>query len=373
MEQPLVLVGLGLGAALVGGLAVAVVVAIVLRGRGPGADGALVDAVVAVADQRLGATRGLIDGQLRSLSDELGRVTAVVSRLETDRARQHGELSAQLRATVDQTASLASTAGVLRQVLANPKARGQWGERIADDVLRAAGLVEGVSYVKQRALASGEVPDLSIILPRGLVVHLDAKFPVANYARCLEAGSEHERALYRRTFLNDVRARVRELAGRGYIDQSAGTLGFVLAFIPNESIYASIHEHDPELLDVALAQGVVLCSPLSLFALLAVVRQAVEAFAVERTATEIVSVLAEFSCQWKRFAGSLDRLGRAVDAVERAYGEVAGTRRRGLERPLARIEELRGRRRPTAAEERPALDGLRLVDERAPPGEAASP
>ncbi len=163
------LVALALVAALVGGLTVAVVVLVAVRGSsaGAGAGADAVDAMVAVADERLGSTRGLIDGQLRSLSDELARVTAVVSRLEAERSRQHGELSAQLRATVDQTASLASTAGALRQVLANPKARGQWGERIADDVLRAAGLVEGVSYVKQRALASGAVPDFTIVLPRG--------------------------------------------------------------------------------------------------------------------------------------------------------------------------------------------------------------
>lgn len=368
------LVALALVAALVGGLTVAVVVLVAVRGSsaGAGAGADAVDAMVAVADERLGSTRGLIDGQLRSLSDELARVTAVVSRLEAERSRQHGELSAQLRATVDQTASLASTAGALRQVLANPKARGQWGERIADDVLRAAGLVEGVSYVKQRALASGAVPDFTIVLPRGLVLHLDAKFPVANYARWVEAGSDYEQGIHRSAFLKDVRARVRELAGRGYVDPTGASLGFVLGFIPNESIYAFVHEHDPELLDVGLAQGVVLCSPLSLFAVLAVVRQAVEAFAVESTATEIVSVLGDFTDQWERFCGSLDRLGRAVDGVERAYGEVAGTRRRGLERPLARIEELRGRRPASAHRRGDSLDELHLVADRAPSSRPAS-
>ncbi|MBW3573402.1 MAG: DNA recombination protein RmuC [Actinobacteria bacterium] len=375
MRAPFELMALGLFAALVGGVVAALVVGAAQRRRraGPAGGGAsgwvdagVVDSVVAVADERLGATHGLIDGQLRSLSDELGRVTAVVSRLEADRSRQHGELSAQLRATVDQTASLATTAGALRQVLANPKARGQWGERIADDVLRAAGLVEGISYVKQRATASGSVPDFSIVLPRGLVVHLDAKFPVANYARCLEATSDHEQALHRCAFLKDVRARVRELGGRGYVDPAGGTVGFVLAFIPNESIYAFVHEHDPGLLDAALAQGVVLCSPLTLFAVLAVVRQAVEAFAVESTASEIVGILGDFSDQWERFCASLDRMGRAVDGIERAFGELSGTRRRGLERTLARIEELRGRRAPPSVERARVRDGLRSVQQSAP-------
>ena len=352
MTSSLLVLAFGLGAAVVGGAVVSVAVLVTSRLRG-------------------GAVTSPLEGQLRSLSDELGRVTAVVSRLEIDRSRQHGELAAQLRATVEQTASLASTAGALRQVLANPKARGQWGERIADDVLRAAGLIEGVSYVKQRATPSGTVPDFSIVLPRGLLLHVDAKFPVANYARCLDARSDHERARHRDAFLKDVRARVGELGGRGYVDPAAGTVGFVLAFLPNESISAFAHEHDPGLLDAALGKGVVLCSPLTLFAVVAVVRQAVESFAVERTAGEIVAVLADFTAQWERFCGSLDRLGRAVDGVERAYGELSGTRRRALERPLARIEELRGRRAPAGGERRGAPEGMRLV-ERSPPTSAAS-
>ncbi len=332
---------------LIGGAAIAMWVA--RRHGGPGGS-EMVDTVVAVADHRLGATQGMIDGQLRSLSAELGRMTETVGRFEAERGRQHGELTAQLRATFEQTASLTSTAAALREVLASPKARGQWGERMADDVLRLSGLVEGVSYVRQRVLPGGTVPDFTFLLPRNLVLHMDAKFPVANYARCLEATTDHEHLLHRRAFLRDVRARVRELSGRGYVDPGNGTLEYVLAFIPNESIYAFVHEHDPELVEVALRQKVVLCSPLSLFAVLAVVRQAVDSAAVEHTSGEILSALGAFDEQWDRFCTSLDKVGRAVEGVEVAYRELSGTRRRALERPLARVEELRHRRGLPVAE-----------------------
>src|ERR687883_27078 len=74
-------------------------------------------------------------------------------------------LAAQLAATAEQTASLTTTASALREVLASPKARGQWGERMAEDVLRLAGMVEGVSYVRQRATRAGTVPDVTFLLP----------------------------------------------------------------------------------------------------------------------------------------------------------------------------------------------------------------
>ena len=299
----------------------------------------------------------VLDGALAAMGAELGRVGEVVGRLEQQRARQHGELTAQLSATATSTARLSTTASALREVLASPKARGQWGERLADDVLRAAGFVEGVSYVKQRATPAGTIPDFTFLLPRGLMLHMDAKFPVANYARFLEAAGEDERRAHLTAFVRDVRARVRELSTRGYVDPAGGTLDHVLLFLPNESIYAFVHEHDPDLLDLALGVKVVLCSPLSLFAVLAVIRQAVDAFALERTSDEVLEVLASFEAQWERFCGSLDKLGRAVEGVDRAYAEVDGTRRRALERPLIRVDELRrGRASPP-----PTDAALRLV------------
>ena len=71
-------------------------------------------------------------------------------------------------------------------------------------------------------------------------------------------------------FLRDVRDRVKELQGRGY-DASESTVGYLLLFIPNESVYGFIHENDATLLDDALAKNVVLCSPTTLFAVLGVV------------------------------------------------------------------------------------------------------
>jgi DNA recombination protein RmuC len=283
-----------------------------------------------------------------ALTGDLGVVREELARLQESVSRSHGELRTQLATANEQTAVLGATTGALRQALANPRARGVWGERMADDVLRLSGLVEGVSYVRQRATRTGTVPDITVLLPGDRVLHVDVKFPVDNYLRHLEAVSDGERAATRDAFLRDVRARIRELTVRGYVDPAAGTLDYVVAFLPNESVYAFVHEHDPGLLDEALSRKVVLCSPLTFYAVLAVARQAADAAALARSSGEVLEVLATFSREWDRFCESLEKLGRAVDVIERAYGEVAGTRRRALERPLAHVEELRGRREAPA-------------------------
>jgi DNA recombination protein RmuC len=248
-----------------------------------------------------------------------------------------------LRETLRTTTELAGTTQALRATLASPKARGQWGERMADDVLRTAGLLEGVNYRKQRAIAGGTIPDFTFLLPRDIELHMDVKFPVDNYVRHLEAASEAERDATRSAFLRDVRNRIKELASRGYADPRT-TPGFLLLFIPNESVYAFIQEHDGQLCDSALGQGVVLCSPFTLFAVLGVVRQAVDCFLLERASDEILDALAGFSQQWRRFSDHVDKLGKQLGTVQGTFDDLAGTRRRQLERHLDEIEAIRTRR-----------------------------
>ena len=68
--------------------------------------------------------------------------------------------------------------------------RGQWGERIAEDVLRLSGFLEGVNYLRQHTLTdSGGRPDYTFLMPNGLVMHMDVKFPLDNYLRFLDAES----------------------------------------------------------------------------------------------------------------------------------------------------------------------------------------
>jgi DNA recombination protein RmuC len=315
---------------------------------------ATVDTVLSVAGDKLGvhaeqASRELhlrseaIDQRVAGMNDELRRVRELVAQLQKEKAEQHGQLVQGIDHAIRASAALTDTAQSLREALSNSRARGQWGERMADDVLRVAGLVEGVNYRRQQTLVGGCRPDFTFMLPRGRLLHMDVKFPVDNYLRVLDARVDADRLSHTRAFLRDVRARVRELAGRDYVDPDS-TVGYVLLFIPNESVYGFIHEHDTGLLDEALANRVVLCSPCTLFAVLGVVRQAVDNFLLERTSDEILQCLNGFAKQWGAFSERLDRLGSQFATAQRTYDDLAGTRRRQLQKQLERVERLRGER-----------------------------
>jgi DNA recombination protein RmuC len=286
--------------------------------------------------------REVIDTQLESMSRELGRVTDLLAEFEADRGAKLDVLQGVMRQQRDGIAELSRTTQGLREALSSTKARGQWGERMAEDVLTLAGFVEGIQYRKQVAVEGGRgIPDFTFLLPRGVVLYMDVKFPLDNYLRYLDAESDLEQHRYRDDFLRDVRAKVKELAARAYCDTTAETVDCVLLFIPNEQLYGFIQEHDGAVLDQALERKIVMCSPLTLFAVLAVVRQSVDSFRLERTTSEILDVLGTFSKQWDGFVTQMDTLGKRLESTASAYDQLVGARRRQLERQLDRIEDLR--------------------------------
>jgi DNA recombination protein RmuC len=297
-----------------------------------------------LADRDLEGKKSLIDQQLAAMAAKLEDVSRLVQDVEAQRARSFGELNEQLSRQHDGLADLLHTTQSLREALSSTKARGQWGERMAEDVLQLAGFVENVNYRKQRAIEGGAgIPDFTFFLPNQLLLHMDVKFPLDNYLRYCEAGSDLDRKRHRDDFLKDVRARVRELSARDYVDAGGGTVDFVLLFIPNEQLYAFIHEQDDAILDDALRQGVVFCSPLTLFVVLALIRQMVENFRLARTSNEILGLLGHFLDQWGKFKTQMDKVGQRIEAASKEYTTLSGTRAKALERPLLKIDEMRTR------------------------------
>jgi DNA recombination protein RmuC len=230
----------------------------------------------------------------------------------------------------------------LHTALANTKSRGQWGERMAEDVLRMSGFLEGFNYSKQKMLESSQNrPDFTFFLPQDLKIHMDVKFPLDNYLLFLNTQNESEQVKFAGQFIRDVKNRIKEVTGRDYINPSEHTVDFVLVFIPNEQVYHFIHETDQTILDDALRNKVILCSPITLYAILAIIRQSVENFNLEHTASEILGLMSQFQKQWQLFQISLEKMGKKIEETQKEYHMLITTRKNQLERPLQKIDAIR--------------------------------
>ena len=293
-------------------------------------------------EKDLDGKKELIDQSLGVMKEDLLKVRGLVTELEKDREKKFGQLSSQLESTATQTMKLQETTTKLQIALSNTKARGQWGERMAEDVLRMAGFIEGINYQKQKVLETvGKRPDYTFLLPHDLKVNMDVKFPMDNYLRYIETEVASERDSYKKQFLKDVRNRIEEVLTRDYINPEENTVDYVLVFIPNEQIYAFMNENDRSLIDDALRNKVILCSPITLYAILAIIRQAVDNFNLEKTASEIMSLLGGFNKQWDAFVSSFDKMGKRIEEAQNEFNNLTSTRRNQLERSLRKIEDLR--------------------------------
>ncbi len=277
----------------------------------------------------------------KSLSEMDKTLSDVRKRME-DVSKGTVEVSTLIKKHEDVTLRLNNTTEHLKQALASSKKRGEWGERMAEDIINLTGMIEGINYSKQKTMeGSSGRPDYTFFMPNHLKINMDVKFPLDNYMHYLNAESDHDKKRYKDELLKNTRIMIRQVTTRNYIDPADNTVDYVIVFIPNEQVYSFINEADATIMDEALKQKVILCSPFTLYAVLAVVRQAIENFNLEKTASEILELLGEFSKQWGAYKDKFRVMGERLDAARKEYDGLITTRSNMLDRPMKKIDELR--------------------------------
>jgi DNA recombination protein RmuC len=321
------------------------------------------DRVAEASSERLGKSAKDIDTSLRSvqesLSQRMQQMDVEIKRLHDQNAEKFGNVDRAVNDLVKRTSDL-------NNVLSSSQARGQWGERMAEDMLRAAGFIEGANYKKQNTIEGGGRPDYTFMMPPDRVLYMDVKFPMDSYTAFVAAVDQTSRDSLKKDFITAVRARVTELQKRDYaVVTTEHSLDYVLLFVPNESITGFIHEADPNLIDWALAQKVVLCSPLNLYAFLVVIRQATESFHTEQAASHMMQLMNKFKVQWEKYVKSLDQVKKSFDKMQ---GELdvltVGARYKKLAGEVKKIDDLRKQQNV------PELPASELADDEIEPQDA---
>ena len=104
--------------------------------------------ILQLAETKLSGKKELIDGTLQTVKHDLKRV----EELMRDIGKGNTQIDTRLANAATIIKDLTETTGSLKNALSSNSGRGQWGERMAEDVLRLSGLVEGINYIKQKKL-----------------------------------------------------------------------------------------------------------------------------------------------------------------------------------------------------------------------------
>ncbi len=296
--------------------------------------------ILELAESKLTGKKEIIDTSLQAVKNDLKRVEDLLKSI----GEKNVHIDTRLENAAKVIKELSDTTGDLRNALSSNSGRGQWGERMAEDVLRLAGLIEGINYIKQQKVDAGSKPDFTFLLPQNLKLNMDVKFPFNNYQSYMEATTDKDRDDCKKKFLKDVRQRMKEVQTRDYINPEDKTVDYVLLFVPNEQIFSFINELDRELIDEAMRGKTILCSPMSLYAILAVIRQSIDNFNLESKSQEMLSLFGSFRMQWEKFKDQMQSVKERFESVHKGYEELTGTRERQLDRYLGKIDEVRNER-----------------------------
>src|SRR5437773_2393870 len=109
----------------------------------------------------------------------------------------------------------------------------QLGELLLGDLL--AQVLPAGHFTLQHTFRSGERVDAVVRLGPALVP-VDAKFPLEDFRRLLEATDDEARARARKAFVARVRKHIDDVAAK-YILPDEGTYDFALMYVPAENVY----------------------------------------------------------------------------------------------------------------------------------------
>lgn len=275
---------------------------------------------------------------IKRLHDELQRANEKLEKAERERIGSFEGLRQQITAQAKQTDSLIQATTKLQSVLSNNQQRGIFGEQVAKDLLSMAGFTQGVDYLIQESQQQGTRPDFTVLLPNGMKINVDAKFPYQNLLKFVEAADEQQRNQFRKLFEQDIKAKIKQVTTRDYINPEENTVDFVILFIPNEKIFSYIYDEMNEIWNEGLRQKVVFAGPFSFTAILRMVRQAYEYFSVQKNLRSIINYIQTFKEEFGKYGEEFDKLGDRIDSAHKQYQSVAQTRTTKLNRIVDKIQ-----------------------------------
>jgi DNA recombination protein RmuC len=321
----------------------------------------------------LESVRGIVDLRLKQLQEDntgqLEKMRATVDeKLQGTLEKRLGESFKLVSDRLEQVhqglgamRQLATDVGGLQKVLANVKTRGGWGEVQLGNLLEQVLTADQFQRNVQTRNDSAERVDFAIKLPgdeNGAPVWLpiDAKFPTEDYQRLLAAqdrGDADSIEGAMRGLETQLKKSAKDICSK-YINPPR-TTDFALMFLPTEGLYAEAIRRVGLVEQVQRDCRVVFAGPTTLAALLNSLQMGFRTLAIQKSSSEVWSLLAGVKNEFGKFGALLDGVKKKLDQASSQIDDVA-RKSRTIEKRLNRVEELPSNPQPLLRELLPPMD-----------------
>ena len=278
------------------------------------------------------------------LQAALDATRAQAQRLDAEHRDSEANLRGQIVQLVRGQAGLERETRNLVTALRRPEVRGRWGELTLRRVVELAGLVEQCDFTEQvqvsDSLQSSLRPDMIVHLPEARELVIDAKAPLDAYLAALEAADDVTQRQHLQRHAQQVAARVRELAAKAYWTQFPRAPEFVILFLPGDQFLSAALAVQPQLIEQALAESVVLATPSTLMAVLKCVAFCWRQEQAASNARQIQELGGELHARLATFLAHLAKVGQRLGGAVEAFNAAAGSLERQLVPQARRLRDL---------------------------------
>ncbi len=281
------------------------------------------------AKRELGDREQAIENLVKPIRDALQQSQQQITDLEKARSEAYGSIKTQLESMQDSQQSLAQETQNLVNALRRPEVRGRWGEITLRRLVELAGMVEHCDFQEQVHSVDDDDkiirPDMIVRMPDRRELVVDVKTPLDAYLEAVEAKDDTQRKLALERHARNVREHIRKLAGKSYWDQFSRSPEFVILFIPGDQFLSAALNEDPNLIESALSQQIILATPTSFVALLKAVAYGWRQITLAENAEEIRQLAEDLYGRLAAFAGHMNKVGKQLASSVENYNRAVGS------------------------------------------------
>ena len=258
--------------------------------------------------------------------------------------RQVSERLEQVHKGLGEMQTLATGVGDLKKVLTNVKTRGTWGEvqlgalleqvLSAEQFVRNASVRNGAERVEFAVKLPGQDGEAPVLLP------IDAKFPVEDYQRLLDAlerGDAEGIDQAGRQLETRVKACARDIRDK-YVNPPAST-DFGVLFLPIEGLFAEVIRRPGLAESIQRDCRVVIAGPTTLWSILNSLQMGFRTLAIQKRSSEVWTLLGAVKTEWTKYGEVLDAVQKRINQASETI-EKAKARTRAIGRKLRSVQEL---------------------------------
>lgn len=214
----------------------------------------------------------------------------------------------------------------LRNIMEGNQTRGQYGEYQLNMVLHNVFGDTVGCYQEQYTIRKGKDGDVRadavVFMPEpNKMICIDSKFPFQDYERLMKEENVEAKEEYKRAFASAVKKHITVIKDKYIIEGK--TAPEALMFIPNDGVFAYIHQDLLDVVEYSREKRVILTSPSTLPAILVTINMVRIETERAKNVKEISKQLdflgrqfAQFSKEWEAFSRQLETASRSREKLD---------------------------------------------------------